>query len=54
MCDPELKLEVARLTNLACAFGWTPKSVDKTDTEVIIAFSKPRTELLPEDAVGAD
>ena len=54
MCNDDLKLEVDRLRNLACAFDWKLKSVDKTDTEIAITFSKPRTEPLPEDAVGAD
>lgn len=48
------RLEVERLRNLVRAFGWHLKTQDKTDTELVITFTKPRVEPLPEDAVGAD
>lgn len=46
--------EVERLRNLVAAFGWNLKCLEHTDTELVITFTKPRHEPIPEDAVGAD
>lgn len=51
--DPD-RLEVERLRNLVKAFGWALKCLEKTDTELVITFTKPRIEPIPEEAVGAD
>lgn len=53
---PELQeeLEIARLTNLIEAFGWKQKCVERDDREVVVSFSKPLVEDIPEEAVGAD
>jgi len=48
------KIDVDRLLNLARAFDWGFKCVDKTDSEIIVSFKKPRVEPIPEEAVGAD
>lgn len=48
------ELEVKRLTNLVTAFGWKLSKQERTDTEIAITFTKPRSEPYPEDAVGAD
>lgn len=51
--DPD-KQEVDRLRNLVQAFNWHLKCLEKTDTELVITFTKPRVEPIPEEAVGAD
>ena len=51
--DPD-RLEVERLRNLVKAFGWDLKCIEKLDTELVITFTKPRLEPIPEEAVGAD
>lgn len=48
------RLEVERLRNLVKAFGWDLQCITKLDTELLISFTKPRIEPIPEEAVGAD
>lgn len=48
------RLEIERIDNLVRNFGWTKSSEQITDTDIVLTFSKPRSEVISPTGEGAD